>query len=73
MPYQIASEKKPDRTDHVWWFDRKRNVYKCVLCGGITRSEPPSYPTAKDWLPEDREALTDDDRARSPNPHKGTR
>lgn len=57
-----------DRADHVWFQIADQNlnvVYKCCLCGMVTKIPPP-YPTPKDWLSTTIELLTPIERAMCP-------
>ncbi len=51
------------RNKHIWF--RGLGRWKCCLCGATTTTEPPKVEPA-DWMPEEYEALTDEDRARAP-------
>lgn len=50
VKHQTPETPKADRTDHVW-IVRPGGGYKCVICGGVTKT-PPHYPTPKDWMPD---------------------
>lgn len=60
---QTVDEKKPERTDHIWF--KKNGVWKCCLCGGVTRTPPP-FPTPERWVAERYEKLTDEERLLDP-------
>ncbi len=62
VPFQTIKTREPDRTKHVWYKLPKTATYKCVLCGGVSRT-----PTDDD-LPEKFEPLTDE-RDLCPNDH----
>lgn len=65
--HQTTVDAKVDRRLHCW-FRRRDGSYKCVLCGGISRT--PSY----NRLPEKVEKLTHEERAmRLPEDKRRTR
>lgn len=57
---QLATDPEPKRTDHVWTQSGHR--WKCVLCGAVTLSIPPDYPTPDHWQPHSYEKLTGAER-----------
>lgn len=61
MTFQTPRLKDLDRKDHIWNRVHARR-YKCLLCGAITDSVPPHYPTDKGWEPNSYEELTDKER-----------
>lgn len=69
--YQTVKDRVPKRSDHVWF--RLKDRWKCVLCGAVTTTAPPAFPTPKEWEPNGGyEKLTDDEKALCPpNPSGG--
>jgi hypothetical protein len=66
--FQTTDSKKVDRSKHIW-FQRKDKdsiVYKCCLCGAVTRRPPPDARDEGDWMPDTFEKLTDGERSFSP-------
>ena len=63
MSYQTPKTVKPSRSDHIWV--RVDKLFKCVLCGGVTRS-PPDFPTPREWMPDRYYPLTPDERSMLP-------
>ena len=59
--YQTTMTPKPDRKDHIWRFLPNRRLHKCILCGAVV-AVPPAYPTPAEWLAEEYEVLTPEDR-----------
>ena len=64
MPAQMVKDKRPERTDHVF-YRRGKADYKCVLCGACC-GLPPAFPTPADWMPRCYEALTECERKMCP-------
>jgi len=62
-PQFVERCKTPDRKDHLWAKVPDGPGFKCVLCGAVTPTRPPSYPTPGDWMPARYERLTDQDRS----------
>lgn len=54
---------KTDRTRHDWFWNQKDRCWKCALCGGTISK--PSLPSPNADA-ERYEALTEEERARSP-------
>lgn len=52
MTYQTTDTPKPDRTDHVWIKVINKHEFKCCLCGAVTNTIPPNYPTPMEWIPK---------------------
>ena len=78
--FQTPNQIQPlNRGDHIWFHYNRRGmmVFKCCLCGGLTKN-PPGYPTAAssvaNWTPElGYERLTEEERSLAPNPVKQIR
>jgi hypothetical protein len=64
MAIQLVGQPVLDRTDHVW--KRTKAGYKCLLCGGVTRDEPPEYPTDPGFAPDRYDPLTEKERSLVP-------
>lgn len=59
MQFQTTKTRNANRKDHIWlWRGRD---YICCLCGAID-TDPPGYPTPKDYLPTTYVRLTDEER-----------
>ena len=61
MAVQDFSLLKPDKTDHIWYLDKKRMICKCCTCGAVCK-QPPNYPTPKTWMPDHFEPLEEWER-----------
>lgn len=61
--FQSTIDSKVDRRLHTW-FKRPDGSYKCVICGGISKT--PSY----NKLPDRVEKLTHEERAMTTPEHK---
>lgn len=65
LRFQTVDSASIDRTDHVW-FMTVLGMWKCCLCGAMTKS-PPDYPTRKEWRPLRHDLpLTDEERGMCP-------
>ena len=69
MAFQKPNSRHPDRKDHIWF--RTGEVWKCCLCGAVTASKPPDYPTPEDWMPLYYQGLTDKERQLCPFQQRG--
>ena len=55
--YQLASDKKVKRGNHVW-YEKLPGKFKCVLCGGLSdRPDDHSICTAYEELTAEERAM----------------
>lgn len=58
--FQTPADPYCNRGDPIWVGGK--DFWKCCLCGALTRTAPPPYPTPNGWLPERYELLTGEER-----------